>query len=116
MAVKLPSLSLPLADGCLSRPLSPDKTEAFVARRLSGRGCLLPAPGAGRSALRSSPHVHGEPCCCGPVPVPQSCREKTPFPTAAPSSSLPREPPKLVSNVWGSSQRAPLYGQHAADE
>ena len=41
-------------------------------------GDLLPAPGAGRSALRSSPHVHGEPCCCGPIHVPQSCRKEVP--------------------------------------
>ena len=37
-----------------------------------------PGTGHGRSALRSSPHVPDEPCCCGPVPVPQSCRENTP--------------------------------------
>jgi len=41
-------------------------------------GDLLPAPGAGRSALRSSPHVHGEPCCFGPIHAPKSCRKKVP--------------------------------------
>ena len=43
-------------------------------------GSLLPAPGAGRSALRSSPHVHGEPCCFGPIHAPKSCRKEGPHP------------------------------------
>jgi len=40
----------------------------------------VPAPGAGRSALRTSPHVHDEPCCFGPVHVPKSCRKEGPHP------------------------------------
>src|SRR5690606_21753919 len=54
-------------------------------------GYLLPAPGAGRSASRSSPHVPDEPCCCGPVPVPQSCRKEVPHPVLRLRRSV-REP------------------------
>jgi len=39
-----------------------------------------PGAGLGRSALRSSPHVHDEPCCCDPVHVSQSRREEIPAP------------------------------------
>ena len=38
---------------------------------------LAPAgTGHGRSACAPTPHIHDEPCCCGPIPVPQSYRQE----------------------------------------